>query len=63
MSYGVSSRSFFPPLSHGAPLLPKGEVGAHLDVLGGGATAAILEDDLATHGRLLVHIIVVIGRI
>jgi hypothetical protein len=61
MSDGVSPGSFFPPLSHGAPLLPEGEVCANLDVLGGGATtAAILEDNLATHGGLLVPIIVII---
>jgi len=63
MSYGVSSSNFLPPLPQGAPrLLPEGDGGAHLDVLGGGATA-IIEDDLATHGGLILLIVLVIGRI
>jgi hypothetical protein len=58
MIYGASSGSFLLPLPP-RPLLPEGDGGAHLDVLGGGATtAAILEDDLATHWGLFLFIVI-----
>jgi hypothetical protein len=57
MIYGISSGSFLLPLPP-RPLLPEGDGGADLDVLRGGATAAILEDDLATHGGLFLFIVI-----
>jgi hypothetical protein len=57
MIYGISSGNFLPPLPH-RPLLPECDGGADLDVLRGGATAAILEDDLATHGGLFLFIVI-----
>jgi len=59
MIYGASSGNFLPPLPP-RPLLPEGDGGAHLDVLGGGPTTAIMEDDLATHGGLILVIVIVI---